>query len=247
MRTCLFASLVGALLLTAGARADDDAKAIIVKAIKAHGGEDAQSKLKAGQSKAKGKIELLGGLEFTQETSFMLPDKFKETVEMEVMGQKVRVVSGTDGTNTFIVANGMDVPVNDMIKEALKDGQYALKVGRLVPLIKEKEFELSALGELKVEGKAAVGVRVARKGQKDVSLYFNKETGLLAKVERRTVDPQTGNEITEERVITEYGKTDAVPTAKKVVINHDGSKFMELEILETKRLEKLDDSEFAKP
>ena len=33
---------------------------------------------------------------------------------------------------------------------------------------------------------AAVGVRVASKGQKDVSLYFNKETGLLAKVERRT-------------------------------------------------------------
>ncbi len=40
---------------------------------------------------------------------------------------------------------------------------------------------------------------------------------------------------------------DGVPTAKKVVVNRDGNKFMEVEVLETKRLEKLDDSEFAKP
>ena len=51
----------------------------------------------------------------------------------------------------------------------------------------------------------------------------------------------------EERIVTEYGKTDGVPTPKKVLINHDGNKFMELEVLETKQLEKLDDSEFAKP
>jgi len=98
-----------------------------------------------------------------------------------------------------------------------------------------------------VEGKAAVGVRVASKGRKDISLYFNKETGLLAKVEHRTIDPMNGNEITEERIITEYTKTDGVPTPKKVTVNHDGNKYMEVEILETKRLEKLEDSEFAKP
>jgi hypothetical protein len=247
MRTCLFASLVGVLLLTAGARAQEDAKAIIVKAIKAHGGEEATSKYLASQTRAKGKIELLGGLEFTQESSFMLPNKFKEAVEMEVMGQKVRVISVFNGDKITIEANGQEVPVDDKMKEMIKGTTYAMKVGRLVPLIKEKEFELSAIGEVKVDGKAAVGVRVAHKGEKDISLYFNKETGLLAKVEHRTVDPMTGNEITEERIITEYTKTDGVPTPKKVVVNHDGNKFMEAEILETKRLEKLDDSEFTKP
>ncbi len=247
MRTCLIASLLGGLLLTAGARAEDETRAVIARAIKAHGGEEALTKYPAGQTKAKGKLEILGGLEFTQEGSFMLPDKIKEVMEMEVMGQKVRVVSVFDGTKAFIQANGQDVPITDSIKEAFKDGIYAIKVARLVPLLKEKEFELSALGEVKVEGKPAVGVRVARKGQKDVSLFFNKETGLLAKVEHRTVDAMSGNEVTEERIITEYGKMDGVPTAKKVVVNRDGNKFMEVEVLETKRLEKLDDSEFAKP
>jgi hypothetical protein len=247
MRTYLIASLVGGLLLTAGARADDAAKAVIAKAIKAHGGEEAQTKYKASQTKAKGKIELLGGLEFTQESSYMLPDKFKEVVDMEVMGQQVHVVSIFNGDKVSIEANGQDVPVEDKVKDALKDTIYSMKVGRLVPLIKEKGFELTSLGEVKVNDKPAAGVLIKSKGHKDISLFFDKKTGLLAKVEHRTVDPMSGNEITEERIITEYSKTDGVPTPKKVTVKHDGNKYMEAEIVETKRLEKLEDSEFAKP
>jgi hypothetical protein len=248
MRARVIASLVAVLSLTAASRAaDDDAKAIIVRAIKASGGEEALTKYPAAQTRAKGKIELFGGLEFTQESSFMLPDKFKEAVDMEVMGQKVRVVSIFNGSKMSIEANGMEVPVDDKIKETLKGAGHMLKVARLVPLIKEKGFELSAMGEVTVEGKPALGVRVAAKDQKDISLYFDKKTDLLVKMEHRTIDQMSGNEITEERIITEYGKTDGVPTAKKVVVNHDGKKFMEVEILETKRLEKIDDSEFAKP
>jgi hypothetical protein len=247
MRTSLFASLIGVLLLTAGASAQDEAKAIIIKAIKAHGGEEALTKVKALQIKAKGKIEILGGLEFTQESSFMMPDKFKEAVDMEVMGQKLRVVSVFNGKKLIIEANGQNFPVDDKVQEIIKGSVYALKVARMVPLIKEKGFELSALGEVKVDGKPAVGVRVTSKGQKDMSLYFNKETGLLAKMEHRTIDQMSGNEITEERIITEYAKTDGVPTAKKVTVNHDSNKYMEVEVLETKQLEKIDDSEFEKP
>jgi hypothetical protein len=247
MRRYVLASLVGALLLTVGARAEDDAKAVIAKAIKAHGGEEAQTKFQAAQTKAKGKIELFGGLEFTQESAFMLPDRFKESVSMEVMGQQIQVVSVLKGTELSIVANGQEVPIDEKMKDALKESVYAMKVARLVPLVKEKGFELSSLGEVKVGDKPAVGVLVKSKGRKDISLFFDKETGLLKKWEHRTVDPQSGNEITEERIVTEYTKTDGVPTAKKVTVNHDGNKFMELEILETKRLEKLEDSEFAKP
>jgi hypothetical protein len=244
MRKYLTAVLVGVLALAAGARADDDTKGIITRAIKAHGGEEAKTKFKAGQTRCKGKIELLGGLDFTQESSFMLPDKFKESIDMEVMGKKVHVVTVYDGKELKIEANGEKVPVDDKIKDVVNDTLYVMKVSQLVPLLKGKDYELSALGEVKVEGKPAVGVLVKHKGQKDVSLFFNKETGLLAKVEHRTVDPMSGNEITEERIVTEYTKSDGVPTPKKVLINRDGNKFMDLEVLETKQLEKLDDSEF---
>jgi hypothetical protein len=251
MRTALTPSLLGALLLAAcpGARADDDqTKAILAKAIKAHGGEEALTKYKAGQVKAKGKIEILGGLEFTQESSFMLPDKFKETVEMQAMGTKVRVVSGCNGSKLFIEVNGKELPVDDKIKEHLKGAAYVMKVGELVPLVKEKGFELSPLGEIKVQDRPAVGVRVSSKGHSDVSLYFDQDTGLLAKMEYRTVDQMSGKEITEERILLEYEKAaNEMPMPKRALIKHDGENFMEVEVLETKLYEKLDDSEFAKP
>src|SRR5262249_18748106 len=143
-------------------------------------------------------------------------------------------------------ANGMPLDVADKAKALLKDTAYAMQVGQLVPLVKEKGFELSSLGEVKVNGKPAVGVLVKSKGHKDISLFFDKETGLLAKTESRGADPTTGMEFTEEHIITEYQKVDGLPAPKKGVINHDGKKHAEMEIEEYKFLEKLDDSEFKK-
>ena len=53
MRTLLIPALALALLAPS-ARAQDDAKAIIEKAIKAHGGADVLNKYKAGKGKVKG-------------------------------------------------------------------------------------------------------------------------------------------------------------------------------------------------
>src|SRR5437867_3064442 len=66
------------------ARAADEPKDIIAKAIKAEGGEDKLAKLQAGQTKSKGKIELLGGITFTQEVSYQMPGKFKEVLNLTV-------------------------------------------------------------------------------------------------------------------------------------------------------------------
>ena len=80
-----------------------------------------------------------------------------------------------------------------------------------------------------------------------MSLFFDKKTHLLAKVESRGADPVTGNEVNEERIIAEYTKTkDGVPIPKKVIVKHDGKQFIEAEVLEVNFLEKLDDSEFKK-
>src|SRR5438874_716530 len=104
-----------AVLLNAGVlRADDDTKAIIEKAIKAHGGAEKLSKYKASRMKGKGKVDTpVGELEFTQETAAMLPDKIKEISEFEVMGQKIRTVTLINGDKASIEANGKEVPLKD--------------------------------------------------------------------------------------------------------------------------------------
>ena len=124
----------------------------------------------------------------------------------------------------------------DKVKTAIKDVGHVQEVARLVPL-KDKAFEVSLIGDDKVEGKKVVGIRVTKKGQKDVSVFFDKETGLLAKLEYRGAEPGTDNEVNEERIIKEYEKNaDGIPLAKKIVIKHDGKQFLEAEVTEIKHV-----------
>jgi hypothetical protein len=243
-------STVGLLAFGTNLRAaDDQPKDIIAKAIKAHGGEEALTKNKAGTSKGKGKMKLpgLGEVEFTQDSAHMLPDKFKESIEMTVMGMNITVLTLVNGDKATLLFNGKEMDLPDLAKDALKNAGHMIKVSKLVPLLKDKEFELSLIGEDKVEDKPAIGVRITAKDKKDISAYFNKETGLLAKIEVRTNDPITQKEITEERIILEYMKNkDGIPVPKKVIVKHDGEKFLEIEMSEVESLEKLDESEFKK-
>jgi hypothetical protein len=251
MSRLLFTSLSTAVLLAfaPGARAaDDNPKDIIAKAIKAHGGEESLTKHKAAQLKSKGKIDIpgVGEVDFTQEAAYMLPDKFKDVMELKVGGNTITVITLINGDKVSIEAGGMEVKLDDKVKDAVKDTGHMIEIARLVTL-KDKKYELNIIGEDKVEGKKVVGVRVSAKGHNDVSVYFDKETGLLAKVEHRTVDPASGNEINEERIVGGYEKNkDGVPVAKKVLIKRDGKKFLEAEVTEMKYFEKLDDSEFKK-
>jgi hypothetical protein len=244
--------LLSAILLVhpAAGAADDEVKAILAKAVKAHGGEKALTKYKGSRSKLKGKLTLPGAgeVDFTQEVTVMQPDKFKEAMELEIGGNNVKVVTIANGDKYSIEAGGKDIAITDGIKAALKEAQHSMKMSRLASLLKEKAVEVSPLGEVKVEGAPAVGVRVSSKGQKDLNLYFDKKTGLLAKVERRGTDPMTGNEFTEERIIMEYNKPNkiGIPLPKKVVVKRDGKKFMEAEISESEQLEKVEASEFEK-
>ncbi|MBM3980705.1 MAG: hypothetical protein FJ304_10545 [Planctomycetes bacterium] len=228
--------------------ADDDAKAILAKAIKAHGGEDVLSKNKAAITKNKGKINLPGAgeIEFTQETSYMIPDKFKDVMELKIGDKSITVLTIVNGDKITLEVDGKEMKAPDEAKTALKEAGHVLEVARLVPL-KDKKYELSIIGEDKVEGKKVVGVRVTAKGQKDMSIFFDKETGLMAKLEFRGSEPGTGKEVTEERIVTEYAKgKNGVPQPKKVIVKHDGKQFLEAEVLEVTSYEKLDDSVFKK-
>jgi hypothetical protein len=228
--------------------ADDDPKEIIAKAIKAHGGEEFLTKTRAAKLKSKGKINIPGAgeFEFTQETAYMLPDKYRDGIDFSIMGMNISVRTYVNGDKVILELNGKEIDMADKVKAALKDVGHVQEVARLVPL-KDKAFEVSLIGEDKVEGKKVVGVRVAKKGQKDVSMFFDRETGLLAKLEYRGAEPGTDNEVNEERIVKEYEKNaDGIPVAKRIIIKHDGKQFLEAEVLEVNYFDKLDDSEFKK-
>ncbi|HEV3235713.1 MAG TPA: hypothetical protein VGZ25_01915 [Gemmataceae bacterium] len=239
--------VAGILAFAGNASADDETQALIEKAIKAHGGREKLSEKKTIQVKTKGTLEIMSSsLPFTQEMTIQPPKQLKEVIDLDVNGIKITVNTVFNDGKAWINANGKEVEVTDKIMEELKEGVYKAEVMDMVKL-KDKKYELSSLGEVTVNDKKALGVKVACKGHKDLNIYFDKETGLITKVEGQALDSTTMQEVAEERIITEYQDVDGHKVAKKVLINRDGKKFMEAEVVEVKFVDKLDDSHFGKP
>jgi hypothetical protein len=242
-----------ALLLAVGAgrgRADEqpDLRKVIDKAIKAHGGADKLAKFKAATLKLKGKYYGMSedGVDFTGDAASQSPDKTRMEITIDVMGMEfkfLRVVNGDKGwTHMMGQTTAMD-------KEALaeaKEELYAAGVKRLA-VLRDKGFKLEPLGEVKVGDRAAVGVKVAHKGHRDINLFFDKKTGLLVKSERPAKDPMAGTEFTQTELYDDYKEVDGIKHAGKLTILRDGKKFVDGQSSDFKPQEKLDDSLFAKP
>src|SRR5439155_8591924 len=107
--------------------------------------------------------------------------KFDGTVT--VGGMNIRIVKVLDGDKGWIkIADGEATAMNDDEVAEEKVMVYVQELTLLTPL-KDKAYKLSSLGEVKVGDSAALGLRVTRDGQRDVSLFFDKKTQLLLKSE----------------------------------------------------------------
>jgi hypothetical protein len=229
-------------------RADEsDTAAIIDKAVKAHFPKGLDMTQLGVRTKTKGTLHILGmDLDFTQNLSMQMPTKFKDVMELTVMNMNVTVISVYNGKDAWIRSGDTDVPINDDILAEFKDAAYTIGLVQGM-FLKDKALKLSSLGEMQIKGKPALGVLVSREGKKDINLYFDKTTGLMAKFEMRKRDLMSGQEVTEERFILEYQDVADRKVAKKVEVLRDGKALLEAEVLEVQMTEKLDDSEFAQP
>lgn len=242
------AGLMAVLLCGAFARADEqaDAKALLDQAIKAHGGADKIAKIKAATITAKGKFYGLGeGLDYTETLVFQEPDKMRFDFGSAVGGMKFKVTQVFNKNKGWMAIgdNVMEMDKN-MVAET-KESLHAHMVTGLYPAV-FKNAKLSTIGEIKVGGKPAVGVRVEVKGYRDINLFFDKATHLLVKSERRVKEMQ-GGEDSEEAYYSDFKDVDGVKMPFKVNIKHDDKKFAEAEVTDYKPIEKIDDSRFAKP
>jgi hypothetical protein len=249
MRKWLHLTLAAGLVMALArpAAAADEAQAILDKAVKASLGKSKKGKFTAYQHKTKGTLELMGkSIPFTQDVSIQFPDKFKEVMEIEINCQKYTQVTAYNGKEGWLTVNGQNIKLDDKLQAALKEAAFMLQFDKLL-FAKDKRFKLSLLGEIQVDDRPAVGVQVSCKGHKDVNLYFDKKTGMVAKTEYRTYDFITNQEVTQEVIIQGYHEVDGRKMGKKFLVKRDGKKLMDVEVTEAKLVDKLDDSEFAKP
>ncbi len=237
-----------ALFLAAPAFAQDDAAAVVKKAIAAHGGADALNKYQAGSYKVKGDMSVFGmDIDFTGAMTYQVPDKYRMEINAEVMGQKLAVVQVVNGKTVKNTINGMATPLGDAEKAELQQAAMIQEVSQLTPLLDSKKYTIKAEKDADVNDKPCSVVLVTAKDFKDTRLFFDKKSGLLVKTERKGLAPSMGEpkEVNEETLLSDYKKVDGVAIPMKLVVNHDGKKFMTMTVSDAKVMEKADPKAFA--
>lgn len=236
---------LGMVLHVAGQ--DDDVKAVVQKAIKAHGGVKNLAKQKAIHVKASGTLDFMNNLKFTTESFFQDPDKFKNVVDLEINNMNISVVQVFNGKRFWVSIMGKTMELKDKKDiDELRENLHAESLTNLVGL-NAKGVLLSALGEVKINDRPAIGVRASSKGHRDVNLYFDKKSHMLVKSEARTVDFQSKQEVSQEKFYSDYREIDGIQQPGKLIIHQDGKRHITLDITSVKFLDRHEDSVFAEP
>jgi hypothetical protein len=243
----MLVSLVLWLRLSPSYSSVGDAKAIIDKAIKASGGQikfNAQTWFEKGTNYETGTPR-----SYTASIAMQFPDQFRLST-----GDSIVIVDRDKG---WLVGGNT---TKEMTKEQVasqKEYLYGAWVSSLLPL-NGKQFTCAPLGESKVDDRAVVGVKVSSKGHKDVLLYFDETTNLLAK-SAQTIQaedlwgeflgrgPTNPTVVKHEAFYSDYRAVQGVQVARKVVIKRDGKLFVESEKHDIQLVDKLGDKEFSKP
>jgi hypothetical protein len=224
-------------------RGQDVARAVVEKAIEAHGG-GALTKYPAGRSKSKGNVIIQGTeFPFTSELTYQMPGRVRSTFEVVTANLRRTVTYVANGEKVAAFAGGLaqDMPASQA--KELRTAVYVQNLTRLTPLLNEKRFRVATGGDTTIEGQPTVGVIVSSDGQKDVRLYFDRQSNLLAAVERPGFDA-VGKPVEHLEVYSGYREANGLKYPTKTLVRQDGKRYLESETVEFKPLERVDPKEF---
>jgi hypothetical protein len=244
MRAISFAAFFVAAIATQLAHAADEqqqARAIIARAIKAHGGAERIHQLPARSWEESGVYHGLG-----QPTPYKasISAHYPRRVKIDVEDQYIAVIDGDHG---WMTVQGQTRDLRQDLLDERRDEQYADWVTTLLPL-RDKKFKLGLHGDALVETKPATGVSVSWKDHRGINLYFDNGSGLLVKSQQPVKSQEhQGQEVTQEIIFLDYEDVEGIKLPHKTVTTRNGKQFLEVTRTDMKRLEKLDDSLFARP
>jgi hypothetical protein len=235
-------------------RADERASAIIEKVIQAYGGPEKVKRWNVGRVKYKPLITNMSFKpdEVVLEDTFQLPGHFKRVTKLKALGKEFRM--------GWVLTDGKGWQWSDdgRIKEIENPtgGRAEHLFGRFCDLTPytAPDAQLSVVGTDKVNGRPAVLER-GRTGQSGpVDLYFDQGTALLVKARKRAPHPFTGKEGDMETYLGDYQVVQGGQVPMRIRGYFDGKPLTDVVIpltdvviLEVRFLNKIDESEFAKP
>ncbi len=229
-------------------RADEqEAKAVLDKAIKAIGGEEALAKAKVITSASKGTITFGGNdNEFTSRSTTQGLERSRAEFEGEFNGNSVEVVTVVDGDKAWrkFGDNTMELGDEELARE--KRNLYLQLVPVLLVPLKGPGFKFESADEEKIGDRPASVLKVTGPDGKDFTISFDKESGLPVKMVA-TVTGFQGEDFTQESTFADYKDFGGIKKATKLESKRDGEPFVEAVVEEFKVLEKVEPGTFAEP
>jgi hypothetical protein len=226
---------------------ETEAKATIDKAIKAIGGEEKLTGIKAFSAKGKGQITLEGNdYDFTFDMTAKGIDKYRSSYEVEVDGKKFDGVTVLEGDKGWKKEEG---EVKKLDGEALaveKRNAYLDVVPILIVPLKGNGFKLDSASDEKIGDKAVAVVRVTGPEGKDFTIYFDKESGLPVKMNGLVADGQ-GEEAIHETTFEDYKEFEGIKVATRSRIKRGDKRYIEIEGMEFKALVNVEPETFVEP
>jgi hypothetical protein len=227
----------------------DEARTVLERAIRAHGGADKLERTKRGRLKASVNGKSNGGdFQWAWEETFDLPGRFHWRIEETTKGRTAFMEYAIDGTRGWRRAGKLPPEtIREPEPEPLERHWHAV-LAQLLLFSRSKDTELKFLGEEMKDGRR-LAIISARSPRAAADLYFDRATGLLARAVSPRPNPMAGKEtkvLIAENVYDDYKQIQGVqyPMHSKA-INPDST--LDIKIVSLEFLDKIDDGNFAKP
>jgi hypothetical protein len=232
-------ALVLVLLVGVGpaAVAQESARAVIERAIAAHGGREKLSRARADRARMRGVVHIgKDSVLFTSEVTVHLPRRYRSVVQMRDGDQNRTIVNEIDGDKVVISIDGKPQQVEGLHLNQLRQMLALESALRLVPLLDRWMVKLTHLGEFEMNKQTVIGIGVkGREQQRELKLYFDKQSGLLVKAEQ-LIDG-VDKDICQEAYYRDHREVAGYLRPGRAAVYRDGKKVMEAELIDVVRLD----------
>jgi hypothetical protein len=230
---------------------DDACRAIIKRAVIAHGGEQNILKLRIADVKYTSTLVLpgMGTAEVSVSDTYQLPKQFKKVTKGKQGDKEIDLTWAViDGGEKWWYrdGSGKTVVVNERRDIETLYRPY-LVLEQIVFIFNDKDAKLTALPERKANKQAFVGFRFTPAVGAATDMFFDKDTGLLALTVVKRILPGASREGIQETFFSDYKKTENAMLFHKQTSVHDMKQVGEVIITTVKTSEKFDDKVFAMP
>ncbi|HTU92485.1 MAG TPA: hypothetical protein VMF69_20555 [Gemmataceae bacterium] len=251
--TCVYAFLI---FLVAGTTSAEEARAVLDRAIRAHGGADRLERTNKGH--LKGRIE--GSLwnfasKVVFEETFDLPERYWRSIDGNVNGEPYHLEYAVTGTTGWI-RERTDPPRAISVPEQLRAAQHWHAILTLLLSLRDKDVRLASLPDKTKDGRTFAGIRTTTPHGSG-EIYFDKSTGLLAQIqgampalpartERGMPDAQ-GGRAASVNLYDDYRDIQGVHYPMKIKAVSGENTLAVVTFSSVEFLDKIDDSVFLKP